>query len=83
MKNYAKFLQLSTGYIPNTIPPQFSDDYKKPIEILGTFDTVCLDGRKNVDSMMIDVENIAKKKLKLPLGYNLYKNNRLVKTVIF
>ena len=75
---FAKYVPIPFPQITKTI-----DKTRTTVEILGTFDTVCLDGRKNVDSMMIDVENIAKKKLKLPLGYNLYKNNRLVKTVIF
>jgi len=49
---YIRFKVLSTGYIPNSIPPRFSDEYIRPIDLLGS-DGVChLDGRWNMGSMI-------------------------------
>lgn len=40
---YAQFYQLSTGYIPGTIPPQFGE--KKIIEATGDRSIVIIGGR--------------------------------------
>lgn len=37
MKTYAVLQVLSTGYIDGTIPPKFSDDNKKPIDMLAKY----------------------------------------------
>lgn len=54
MKVYCQFKVLSTGYVPNSIPPQFKEDFKKPIDMLGSDSVYILDGRKNIDSLIID-----------------------------
>lgn len=54
MKVYCQFKVLSTGYISGTIPPKFSEDNKKPIDLLGSDGVYILDGRKNVTSLIED-----------------------------
>ena len=49
MKTYAQFFQLSTGYIPGTIPPQFGE--RKPIEATGDRGLIQIDGRLSLNSM--------------------------------
>ncbi len=49
---YIRFKTLSTGYIGGSVPPQFSDSHKKPIDLLGSDGVCCLDGRLNLDSMV-------------------------------
>lgn len=44
---HAQFYQLSTGYIPGSIPPQYDDSHKKPIEACGDRAVIILDGRNN------------------------------------
>lgn len=45
MKKYIQFMQLSTGYVPGSIPPRFDEDYKKPIDACGSDSVYPLDGR--------------------------------------
>lgn len=54
MKVYCQFQKLSTGYIPNTTPPQFSDEYKKPIDALGSDGVFILDGRNSLSTQIED-----------------------------
>jgi len=54
MKIYCQFKVLSTGYISGTIPPQYSEDNKKPIDMLGSDGVYILDARKNINSLMSD-----------------------------
>lgn len=42
---YIQFFQLSSGYIPGSIPPKFDDAYKKPIEACGPDSIKIIDGR--------------------------------------
>lgn len=53
MKVYVQFKVLSTGYIPNTIPPQFSEDFKKPIDMLGSEGVHILDARLGFTNLVI------------------------------
>ena len=55
METYAVLQVLSTGYINGTIPPQFSENNKKPIDMLGSDSIVRLDGRKNIYNLQNDV----------------------------
>jgi hypothetical protein len=57
MKTYCRFKILSTGYIQGSIPPKFSDEHKKPIDLLGSDGVFVLDSRKNVSSMIFDIED--------------------------
>lgn len=55
---YAQFKVLSTGYIDGSIPPQFSDDHKKPIDLLGSDGVAVLDGRKTITNLIFDAMKI-------------------------
>jgi DNA repair exonuclease SbcCD ATPase subunit len=54
MKAYCQFQVLSTGYVPNSIPPQFKEDLKKPIDKLGSDGVYILDGRNSLNTMIND-----------------------------
>jgi hypothetical protein len=75
MKVYCQFLQLSTGYVANTIPPQFSEDNKKPIDILGSDGRFILDGRKSLSTLMHDCHSMRLKKRNLPIGFKIIRAN--------
>lgn len=62
MKHYIQFLTLSTGYISGTIPPQFSEDNKKPIDLLGSDGLYYLDNRLSLYNM-------------INKGYEVYANH--------
>ena len=55
MKTYAVLQVLSTGYISGTIPPQFNENNKQPIDMCGTDSIVNLDGRKSIYNLQDDV----------------------------
>lgn len=42
---FAQFYQLSTGYVPGSIPPRFDDAYKRPIGACGDRAVIVLDAR--------------------------------------
>jgi hypothetical protein len=42
---FAQFYQLSTGYVPGSVPPRFDDAYKMPIEACGDRAVIVLDAR--------------------------------------
>ena len=42
---YIQFFNLSSGYVPASIPPKFDDAYKKPIEACGSDSIKIIDGR--------------------------------------
>jgi hypothetical protein len=46
MKFYIQFKTLSTGY------PEFTEESKKPIDLLGSDGVCILDGRLNIESMI-------------------------------
>lgn len=48
---YVQFYQLSTGYVPGTIPPWFDAAYRAPIEATGDRSVVVIDGRLRTDSI--------------------------------
>lgn len=73
MKVYCQFLQLSTGYIPDTIPPQFSEDYKKPIDMLGSDGVYILDGRKSLSNLIHDCDIMRLKKRNVPIGFKIIR----------
>jgi len=45
MKHHTQFFHLSTGYIPGTIPPQFSPEAKRLIPVCGS-DGITFTGNK-------------------------------------
>lgn len=45
MKRYCQFLVMSTGYVEGTIPPEFKEEYKQPIDMVGTDGVFKLDAR--------------------------------------
>jgi hypothetical protein len=49
---YVQFYKLSTGYIEGTIPPQFREDAKKPIEAIGSNGVCVIDGRLNLHNAL-------------------------------
>jgi len=55
MKTYAVLQVLSTGYINGTIPPQFNENNKQPIDMCGSDSIVNLDGRKSIYNLQNDV----------------------------
>lgn len=42
---YAQFFHMSTGFVPGSIPPQFDDAHKRPIEACGDRAVVVIDAR--------------------------------------
>jgi len=54
MKAYVQFFTNSTGYVQGTIPPVFSKDNIKPVELLGSEGVYILDGRNSIDTMIED-----------------------------
>ena len=76
MKLYCQFKILSTGYISGTIPPQFSENNKKPIYLLGSNGVYILDARKSIHTLVNDC--IARKdKMKRSdiIGFEIIKAN--------
>lgn len=69
MKKYIQFLKMSTGYVPGSIPPRFSDEYKKPIEALGSDGVAPIDGRWN--SATAHAYAISEAKRRGAIGYRL------------
>jgi len=45
MSKYIQFYGMSTGYVPGSIPPKFSEAHKKPIELCGSDSIFPIDGR--------------------------------------
>lgn len=73
---YAQFYQLSTGYIPGTIPPQFGE--KKVIEATGDRSIVILDGRL----CRTNQDMIARQECKRRgfIGYSLHKGETFTRS---
>lgn len=61
MKHYIQLQTLSTGYIQGTIPPQFSNDNIKPIDLLGSDGLFYLDNRLSLSNMIEKGFDICKK----------------------
>ena len=70
---YAQFYQLSTGYVPGTIPPRFNDARRAPIEATGDRSVVVIDGRLSVDNMaQIAASECAKRGY---VGWRIFKGS--------
>lgn len=54
MKIYCQFKVLSTGYVAGTIPPQFDENNKKPIDLIGSEGVYILDGRNSLNTLIYD-----------------------------
>lgn len=52
-KLYCRYEVLSTGYISGSVPPQFSEDNKKPVDLLGSNGVMRLDNRNSLTTMII------------------------------
>ncbi len=80
MKTYAILQVLSAGYIDGTIPPKFSDDNKKPIDMCGSDSIVNLDGRKNVYNLQNDVRlKIDKMRKSSIVKFRIVKTNEFLR----
>ena len=78
MKVYVQFYHLSTGYIEGSIPPRFSDENKKPIELCGSDGVFILDGRNNIETMEEDAQQRMQKLNKFGkqiTGYRILRAN--------
>ena len=80
MKHYIQFMTLSTGYIQGTVPPQFSDENKKPIDLLGSDGIVYLDNRLNLNNMIEKGFNVLNKHIKKNsiVGFKVIAYNRSI-----
>lgn len=75
MKVYCQFKVLSTGYVPNSTPPQFKEEFKKPIDMLGNEGVYILDGRLSLSSM-IEVCKVRMAKLGISvIGFDIIRSN--------
>ena len=79
---YVQFYQKSTGYIVGSIPPRFSDANIKPIEMCGSDGAYILDGRNNLNSMILDAEKRLEKirTIHSICGYKIIKAQRFSDT---
>ena len=80
MKHYIQFMTLSTGYIQGTVPPQFSDENKKPIDLLGSDAIVYLDNRLSLNNMIEKGFNVLSKHIKKNsiVGFKVIAYNRSI-----
>ena len=76
MKAYIQFKVLSTGYVPNTIPPQFKDELRSPIDELGSDGVSILDGRLSKDNMINEAfKRFSKRRIKPCIGFDVVLAN--------
>lgn len=77
MKAYVQFFENGTGYVQGTIPPVFSKDNIKPVELLGSDGVYILDGRNSINTMIKDsVLRIDKlKRVHEIVGFEIRKGN--------
>ena len=78
MKVYVQFYQNSTGYIAGSIPPRFSDEHIRPIEMCGSDGVFVLDGRNNIETMKDDANERVQKLNKFGkqiTGYKIVRAN--------
>lgn len=76
MKVYCQFKVLSTGYVPNSIPPQFKEELKKPVNMLGSDGVYVLDGRLSLASMFGLCKDRMEKLGKSIIGFEIIKSDR-------
>lgn len=68
---YIQFYQLSTGYVPGTVPPRFDEAHRAPIEATGDRSVVVVDGRLSIDNIArIAVRECAKRGY---VGWRIFK----------
>lgn len=70
---FAQFYKMSTGYVEGSCPPEFREDNKKLIPDVGSESILILDGRKKLSSLIIDANDICKKRG--GLGFTLHKGD--------
>lgn len=58
---YAQFFQLSTGYVPHSIPPRFDPALRVPIPACGTFAFIRLDGRLREETLLKQAEDACRR----------------------
>lgn len=75
MNIYCQFKVLSTGYVPNSVPPRYSDEYKKPIDKLGSDGVYILDGRYTLTNSIQHCIDRAKKLRGKIVGFDIIKSN--------
>lgn len=73
MKTYIQLFQMSTGYIPGTIPPQFGKP--EPIEATGDRGIIQVDGRLN-ESNIVAIALQACRESEY-VGYKILRGNSL------
>lgn len=71
---YVQFYRNSTGYIAGSIPPMFSPDHVRPIELLGSNGVFILDGRYGLERMIFEADNRAEKNADI-IGYKIIVAN--------
>ncbi len=83
MKYYCQLLNLSSGYVPNSLPPQFKEELKTPKEMLGSDAVLILDARNNLNTMIQDSEkrfnNIQKLKPSI-VGFRVVRSSKFIDT---
>lgn len=76
MKVYCQFKVMSAGYVPNSLPPKYSDEYKKPVDKLGSDGVYILDGRNTLTNSIQHCIDRAKKLGGKIVGFDIVKSNR-------
>lgn len=83
MKYYCQLLNLSSGYVPNTIPPRFEDAFIQPKEMLGSDAVLILDARNNLNTMIQESEKRFKSIQKLKssvVGFRVVRSSEFIDT---
>jgi hypothetical protein len=62
VRKFAKFYQISTGYISGTIPPKFDEAHKVPISACGSDSIYFFDGRLSLDSCISMARTVCKQR---------------------
>lgn len=68
---YVQFFKDSTGYVPGSIPPEFSPCHVKPIPDVGTDAVMRLDGRFNMETCA-RVARVAARNRARCVGFAIY-----------
>lgn len=85
MRYYCQLLNLSAGYVPNSIPPRFDDALKQPKELLGSDAVSILDARNSISSMKYYSEryfNSIKKLKPSVIGFRVVRSSSFIDTDI-
>jgi len=77
MKIYAQLKTLSAGYVEGSIPPQFKEELKSPIDLIGTNGVIVLDARLSLFNMRVKVCEVINKRNenKNIVGFDIIKAN--------